>query len=192
MSARVGAGIPWLWVVALAALAVGAGLFAFGRDDDGSTDAVGVVRDASGDVVGADVATVAPLLDLREVTLVRKGDDLTVTVELAQALDRTSIGDEAVTYEVQLRANGIDYVVQASLSSDQVAAAATDLAAIDRPFALPRPSVLPKGLRIVVPKRAVPRLPATFAWGVAVRVAGSEDVAPSDRSALFPPPKGQE
>jgi hypothetical protein len=179
--------IPWLWIVAVTVLLAAAAFFFMVRKPTSGTQARGSVDDQTGDVVGTEAATVAPLLDLHRVTLTRNDDGFVAAFVLANPLDRDAIGDEPVTYELQLRSAGVTYDVLASLSASNLAATATDLARIDAPFVLPAPTVRARGIVITIPTAAVPKLPATFAWGGAVRVRGSEDVAPSDRSALFPP-----
>lgn len=187
-------GVPWLWVVAVAALAVALGLFLFGNrsaDGDAGGDHQVTIADPEGDVVGAAVATVGPLLDLRGVELERRDGDLVVTFEHVQALDPSAAGDEPLTYAVTFRSGNVTYELRASVVADRAEATVTDLAALDRPFALPAPVVEGRSVQIEVPAAAVPDLADRFSWGTAVRVAASEDVAPSSRAELFPPLDGQ-
>ena len=187
-------GVPWLWVVAIAALAVAGGLFLFGdrsADGAGGADHRVSIADPEGDVVGAAVAEVGPLLDLRRVGLERRDGDLVVTFEHVARLDPTVAGDEPLTYAVTFRSGNVTYELRASVTADRAEAAVTDLADLDRPFTLPVPAVEGRTVRIEVPGDAVPDLADRFSWGTAVRVAASEDVAPSSRAELFPPLAGQ-
>ncbi len=183
--------VPWLWVAAVVAV-VAAGVIGVAAQRQGSAAVTSVIEDRAGDVVGPVAAEVTPLLDLRQVSLVRRGGVLTLTYEMQHSLPRTELRDEPVVFSGQFRSGNVTYELRAYVGADRAQATVTDTAALHRPYNLPTPKIAGPTIEVEIPKAAVPELADVFSWGAAARIKGSEDVAPSDRTSLFPPIAKQE
>jgi hypothetical protein len=144
------------------------------------------VDDPVGDVVGVAPDVIGRALDLTGATLAHKKSAYLVSLHLAQPLDLVALGDRRVDYVVEARAASLSYVVRIAVSGRRAAASVTAGAEPGRPYVLPPPEIGGSTVRVTIPDKAMPRLPARFGWGVTTNGEGSQDRAPSDLSAVYP------